>query len=160
MRETLEAVVQLEMQTFISYPNSDPGSGEIIKQIEKYQSNPNIHAFKNIPDIPFVNLLRGAAALIGNSSLGLMEAPYLHLPVLNVGRRQAARHHSENVFFADHDRQAIVSWVHRVLSDDALKQQVNNCSNPFGEGYAGERIADLLASTPINAKLLNKDLSY
>ena len=160
MRETLEAAVALNLQTFITYPNSDPGGAGIIEEIEKYRSHPKIHAFRNIPDVPFVNLLRNAAALIGNSSLGMMEAPYLHLPVLNVGRRQAARHHSENVFFADHDRGAIVNWVNRVLTDEATKQQVRNCANPFGDGYAGERIADLLATTPIDARLLNKDLTY
>jgi len=160
MRETLEAIVKLGLQTFITYPNSDPGCEQIISEIERYSVHRNIHAYRNIPDVPFVNLLRNAAGLIGNSSLGLVEAPFLKLPVLNVGRRQSARHHSQNVFFADHDRNLIVDWVNRVLTDESTQQKVRKCDNPFGEGRAGEQIAELLASTPIDSKLLNKDLSY
>ena len=160
MRETLVAVEQIGLQTFVSYPNSDPGSQQIIDVIEGFRSHPKIHIFKNIPDVPFINLLRRAAALIGNSSLGLLEAPFLKLPVINVGRRQAERLHAENVFFVPHQRAAIIRQVQAVLGDTETKERVENCSNPFGDGKTGERIANLLASTQIDARLLNKDLSY
>src|SRR5262249_9543237 len=115
MRETLAAAASLNLQTFISYPNSDPGSKKIIDAIESYRSHDRFHIFQNIPDVPFVNLLRGAAVLIGNSSLGLLEAPFLKLPVINVGRRQSNRHHAENVFFVPHDREQIVKQVRFLL---------------------------------------------
>lgn len=160
MRETLEAAKELEMQTFVSFPNSDAGSRLVIEAIEEYRSHPKFHLFQNIPDAPFVNLLRGAAMLLGNSSLGLLEAPFLRLPVVNIGARQSARHHVENVFFVACDKQQIVDKVRSILGSEEIRNRIANCSNPYGDGQTGERVANLLATTPIDAKLLNKDLSY
>ena len=160
MRETLMAAAELEMQTFVSYPNSDPGSGQIIAAIREFESNSLFKAFKNIPDVQFVNLLRGATALLGNSSLGLLEAPFLHLAAINVGARQKARHHSGNIFFVNCDRNAIARQVRAIIDDPEVRKRVENCANPFGDGHTGQRVADLLAQTPIDAKLLNKDLNY
>ena len=160
MQETLSAAAELGMQTFVSYPNSDAGSGQIIATIREYESNPRFKAFKNIPDVQFVNLLRGATALLGNSSLGLLEAPFIRLAAINVGSRQKARHHSDNIFFVKCERSEIVKQVKAIIHDPEIRKRVDNCDNPFGDGQTGKRVADLLAQTPIDAKLLNKDLSY
>jgi GDP/UDP-N,N'-diacetylbacillosamine 2-epimerase (hydrolysing) len=160
MQETLSAAAELGMQTFVSYPNSDPGSGQIIAAILAFETNPRFKAFKNIPDVQFVNLLRGATALLGNSSLGLLEAPFLRLAAINAGARQKARHHAENIFFVDCERSAIVKQVKAIIDDPEVRKQVDNCANPFGDGQTGKRVADLLAQTPIDSKLLNKDLNY
>lgn len=155
MRETMAAVLELGLQAFVSYPNSDPGSNQIIEVIEEHRSHPRVSVFKNIPDTEFVNLLRRATVLLGNSSLGLLEAPYLKLPVVNVGRRQSERHHASNVFFVPADREAIVRQVRAIMDN-----KISECENPFGDGHTGERVAELLATTAIDARLLNKDLSY
>ena len=160
MEVTLNAVVEAGLHGFISYPNSDPGSLQIVDVIESFRSNPHIHIFKNIDDVPFVNLLRGASILLGNSSLGLLEAPFLGLAAINVGRRQTARHHSANVFFVPHETSEIVELIKRITNDPDLQATIKNCDNPFGDGYAGARVAQLLAETPIDDKLLNKDLTY
>ena len=160
MRETMEALRELGLQTFVSYPNSDPGADQIIGVIEEYRGDPRVSIFKNIPDEPFINLLRNATALVGNSSMGLLEAPYLKLPVINVGRRQTNRHHAENVFFVPAERGQIANQLRDIMDNPATQETIRNCANPFGDGHTGERVAELLASTPIDAKLLNKDLSY
>jgi GDP/UDP-N,N'-diacetylbacillosamine 2-epimerase (hydrolysing) len=160
MEQTLEAVVELGLQAFISYPNSDAGSGQIIDVISRFRSHRNLKVFSNIPDEPFVNLLRGASMLIGNSSLGLLEAPFLKLPAINVGNRQSARHHSANVFFVPHDKEAIVTKAKEILHNPDLQARIANCENPFGSGQTGEQIAEIIATTPIDSKLMNKDLSF
>ena len=160
MRETLAAIVELGMQAFVSYPNSDAGGRQMIQVIEEYRSNRSLHVFQNVPDVEFVNLLRGAAVLVGNSSLGLLEAPFLRLPVINVGRRQSLRCHSENVFFVDHDRAAIKEQIQSILTDAATQERVRTCANPFGDGYTGERVADLLAKIPLDSRILNKELAF
>ncbi len=160
MRETMEALRYIGLPAFIIYPNSDAGSHDIITVIEEYRSLPGIHIFRNIEDDLFVNLLRGASALVGNSSLGFLEAPFLKLPVINVGNRQKQRHHAENVFFVPSNRNAIANQLRLILSDAQTHEIVERCKNPFGDGHASERIANLLAGIPLDRRLLNKDLSY
>jgi GDP/UDP-N,N'-diacetylbacillosamine 2-epimerase (hydrolysing) len=160
MRETMEATLDLGLQTFVSYPNSDPGSNQIRAVIEEYRNHQGVHVFRNVPDVPFVNLLRGAAMLLGNSSLGLLEAPFLRLPAINVGNRQTSRSHSENVFFVPHERKEIARQARAILEDEATQHRVRNCANPFGDGKTGKRVAELLASIPLDHRLLNKDLNY
>lgn len=160
MEATLAAAAALGLQTFVSYPNSDAGSHAMIAVIEEYRRRPQVHVFKNIPDLAFVNLLRGATALLGNSSLGVLEAPFLKLGVVNVGGRQSGRHHSENVFFVPAERQAIMRQVELIRGDSATRERIARCANPFGDGRAGERIADLFAKTPLDQRLLMKRWTY
>jgi GDP/UDP-N,N'-diacetylbacillosamine 2-epimerase (hydrolysing) len=160
MRETLAAVAALGIQTFVGYPNSDPGSQAMLDAMQEFEGVPIIHVYRTLPDVVFVNLLRGAAALVGNSSLGIMEAPFLKLPVINVGRRQTGRLHAENVFFVPHDRYRIAAQVREILTNPGVRARVQACGNPYGDGHAAARVADLLATVPLNRTLLDKDLGY
>lgn len=160
MRETLAAAAELGLQTFVNYPNSDAGSHQMIEVIEEYRGHPELHIFKNIPDVPFVNLLRGAAVLVGNSSAGVMEAPFLQLAAINVGRRQTLRHHAENVFFVSHDRHEIIKQVRSIIENEEIQRRIRNCASPYGDGHTGDRVVDLLAKNPMDARLLDKVLIY
>lgn len=160
MQITLEAVKELGIKTVLIYPNSDAGSQQIIKAIEQYRNLPFLCIAKNLPRIEFVNLMRRAGCLLGNSSAGIMEAPLLKLPVVNVGNRQKGRLHAENVQFVPHDVKAICSAVSKALFDQAYRAEVARCSNPYGDGHASEKIAKVLAEIPIDDKLLIKDVTY
>lgn len=161
MRITLQAVSELEFKTIVTYPNSDSGSYEMIKVIQTFEKRFDfIKAFKTLPRDIFVNLQRKAALLLGNSSAGILEAPFLGLPVVNVGNRQKQRQHSENIIFVPHDKEQIKKAVNKAIFDDAFKKLCKNCSNPYGDGYSGERITKIIATTEIDKKLINKQITY
>lgn len=160
MKITLEAIKAMGITTVISFPNSDAGGGEIIRAIEEYNSVPFIYSAKNIPRLDFVNLLRNAACLVGNSSLGILEAPLLKLPVVNVGNRQTGRLHAENVQFVPHQKNAIISAIQMAVHDEGYIAAVKLCKNPYGDGKSSQKIADLIANTIIDEKLLIKDITY
>jgi GDP/UDP-N,N'-diacetylbacillosamine 2-epimerase (hydrolysing) len=160
MRQTLEAVADLGLKTVLSYPNTDAGGQQMIRAIREFESMPNLYTAKNIPRLEFVNLFRRASCLLGNSSAGILEAPLLKLPVVNVGNRQKGRLHAENVTFVPHDREAIALAVRRAVFDAEYRASVAQCSNPYGDGQSAKKIAEILAMTEINDQLLVKDITY
>lgn len=161
MEITLRAVAALGLPTLVGYPNSDAGSRDIIATIQHFEKmTPNIRSYRNLPRDVFLGVLRQAAVLLGNSSLGILEAPFLKLPVVNVGNRQMKRQHAENVLYVGHDQAEIVRAVRKTLEDEAFQAQVKACACPFGDGHAAVRIADRLAATPIDRRLLVKDWAY
>jgi GDP/UDP-N,N'-diacetylbacillosamine 2-epimerase (hydrolysing) len=160
MKASLEAVRELGIKTVLSYPNSDAGGQQMIRAIREYETLPFLYTAKNIPRLDFVNLMRRASCLLGNSSAGILEAPLLKLPVINVGNRQCGRLHAENVQFVPHDKDRIVEAVRQATFDLDYRKTVSVCSNPYGDGQSSARIAELLASTPLDDKLLIKDITY
>lgn len=161
MRVTLDAVAELGYETIITYPNSDSGSFDMIKVIDEFTSKYDfIKAYKTLARDVFVNLQRKASLLLGNSSSGLLEAPFLKLPVVNVGNRQKQRQHAENILFVPHNKDLIKEAVIKAINDKEFKNVCKNCSNPYGDGYSGERIANIIAETEINKELLNKQIVY
>lgn len=160
MIATLEAVKQLELPTVLSFPNSDAGSQQLIKAIRSYENLPYMHVFANVPQALFINLMRRAHCLLGNSSAGILEAPLLKLPVVNVGNRQHGRLHANNVQFVPHDSNKIMQAVQRAVFDANYRAQVASCENPYGDGYAAEKMVAILADIAIDAQLLVKDITY
>lgn len=160
MRQTLEAVKSLGIKTVLSYPNSDAGGQQIIRAIHEYQDLPGLYTVKNMPRLEFVNVMRRASCMLGNSSAGILEAPLLKLPVINVGNRQKGRLHAENVQFVAHDAGAIVAAVERAIFDSAYRARVERCGNPYGDGHSSSRIAEILATVTIDEQLLIKDITY
>jgi GDP/UDP-N,N'-diacetylbacillosamine 2-epimerase (hydrolysing) len=160
MKVTLEAVKKMEVKTIISFPNSDAGGMGIIKAINEFANLPFIYTAKNIPRLEFVNLLRGASCLIGNSSAGILEAPLLKIPVINIGNRQKGRLHSENVEFVVHNKNKIIGAINKAMLDKEYIARVQKCSNPYGNGKSSDKIAEIISSVKINNKLLIKDITY
>jgi len=161
MRITMEAIKEMKIKTLVGYPNSDAGGQKIIDVINEYAEKlPFVKPYINLSRTEFVNLLRIADVLIGNSSCGILEAPLLKLPVINVGNRQKNRQHAENVIFVPHDKRVIIKAVQAVLNDEGFIEKVKNCVNPYGDGHSGERIARILVEINLDKSLINKDITY
>lgn len=132
----------------------------MIRAIREFEALPNLYAAKTISRLEFVNLFRRASCLLGNSSAGILEAPLLKLPVVNVGNRQKGRLHAENVTFVPHEKNAVIDAVRRAVFDLEYRAVVGHCSNPYGDGHSAKKIAEILATTEINGQLLVKDITY
>ena len=74
-------------------PNSDPGNFEILNKIKKFIKNNKERSIliRSAGRKYFINLLRHSNAIIGNSSTGIVEAPALSIPTINIGDRQKGR---------------------------------------------------------------------
>lgn len=160
MLETLIPVRELGAQTVVVHPCSDVGYGGIIKAIEELAVGPQFRVRVNLDAPLFWGLLGLASALVGNSSAGIVETPTFRLPAINVGRRQEGRLHAENVIHVPHEREAVRQALARALHDADFRRTVQTCRQPYGDGKAGERVVDLLRSTPIDRKLMVKRMTY
>lgn len=161
MKETLEAISELNEEIILIYPNSDAGGREMIKVIEKFKSLDNLHIYENINFEDYLNLLKHADLMIGNSSSGIMEAPSYKLPVINIGTRQLGRECSSNVINVNYDKKEIINAANLALYDEEFKIKVKSCENPYGDGNTGERIADILSNLDIKSeKIIQKQITY
>lgn len=160
MHEILEAIKKLKMQTVIIYPNNDAGSQDIIEEIEKCRGLPFIKFFPNLSHIDYISLLKYADILVGNSSSGIIEAPSLKLPVVNIGSRNVGREHADNVIFVNAKKEDIIRAIETALYDKEFREKVKRCVNPYGDGKASERMVNVLSTIKIDKRLLQKKITY
>lgn len=157
MQITLDSLVDMDANIIVGCPNSDAGSRDIVDCINNFAAvHDNITTYEFIERRLFINLLRTVDLLVGNSSMGIFEAPVLHLPTVNIGTRQTDREHSDNILFVGHDSRAIRDAIEKALNDETFRQKVTNCASPFGDGNAGRKIVSVLAETVFDKKLLVK----
>lgn len=160
VKESLEALRELNYQTVITYPCDDAGSEQIIKAILEYGSVPNFIIRKNLGRKRYLGLLRVTSVVVGNSSSGIMETPFFKVPCVNVGPRQKGRLRAENVIDAPYDKVLIIKAIKRALSDQNFINEVKHCCNPYGDGNAAETIVGILKKMPAKEKLLKKQMTY
>lgn len=141
--ETLFAVNKFDLPVFWFWPNVDAGSDGTSKGIryfrEMYKPK-NIHFFKNFESIDFLKLIYNSKCLIGNSSVGIREASFLGVPVVNIGSRQKNRERGVNVIDTDYYKNDIIEAINFWLNNGKPKR-----SNVYGGGDAGKKIAELLS---------------
>lgn len=135
------------------YPNTDPGSYKILEAITESEAQyPQVKFFKTLPREIFINLIRHALTLAGNSSMGILEAPFYKLPVVNIGNRQKGRLNAGNVRFVEHDRKDIYSALREACFDQNYRAKVAQLPNPYGDEKACERIVEFIKSIDITQK--------
>jgi len=134
------------------YPNTDPGALDILGVIDAYRNKKFVKFFKTLPRGLFVNLMRYSLALIGNSSMGILEMPFYKIPVVNIGNRQKGRLNAGNVRFIDFKTKLIVQALKKACLDSRYRKKVRLLKNPFGDGNSAARIKRVLASVDINNK--------
>ncbi|NJW54497.1 UDP-N-acetylglucosamine 2-epimerase, partial [Salinimicrobium oceani] len=153
--ETLRAVKELDYPAFWFWPNVDAGSDGTsngIRTFRELEQPKNIHFFKNMDPLDFLKLLNSSKALIGNSSAGLRECAYLGLPVVNIGNRQHRRSRAQNVTDVAYDQQAIAEATKAAIATEKFES-----STLYGNGNAGEKIAEILATVELTYR---KTITY
>lgn len=153
--ETLAALKELDMPTIVLWPNPDAGSEDVARGIRKFRErerHEHIRFFKNFPVETYIRLLGRCACVIGNTSSAIREGPFLGTPSVNVGSRQGGRDRGANVLDTGYDRAEIVEAVRLQLAHGRYPSE-----HIYGDGRAGERIAEVLARIDVD---IQKRLTY
>jgi UDP-hydrolysing UDP-N-acetyl-D-glucosamine 2-epimerase len=155
IEQTLQAVQELNLPVFWFWPNVDAGADGTSKGIRSFRECndlSNFHFFKNMEPNDFLKLIDNAVCLIGNSSVGIRESAYLGVPVVNIGSRQNKRLRSANVIDTNYNKNDI---------KNAVTYQQNHGKYPqsliYGDGYAGQKIANLLSEVVLK---YHKTITY
>ncbi len=105
----------------------------------------------------YIGLLAGASVLVGNSSSGIIEAPLLRVPAVNVGDRQKGRLRGDNVLDVPVDRAAIRRAID-VARSGTFRSRLSGVS-PYGSGRAAPTIVNVLLAQPVDQRLLVKEVA-
>ena len=149
-----------EYNIVITYPNSD-GNGQIIMdEINRMKELSNVRVFKSLGSSNYINLLRECDLVLGNSSSGLVEAPYFRKPAIDYGDRQKGRLRADNVIHVNTDGNELNNAIQRVFFDEGFTKLMKNAKSLYKEGETSAEIVKILETIPLDQKLLRKRFSF
>lgn len=155
------------IQIILTYPNNDAGGKEINQRLEEFRVRtlPNIQVHRSLGRYLYHGVLALAndptrrIACVGNSSSGLKETPAFGCPTVNIGSRQDGRLRGENVLDAAYNKNAIADAIRRCLFDEDFRDLCRRAKNPYWLGDAGPKIANVLATVPLDQNLIRKRMT-
>lgn len=136
-------------QVVLTYPNADNGGRTIIPLLEDH-ARTRSGRVKAVPSLGFrryLSVLSQAAAVVGNSSSGIIEAPAFHIPTVDIGVRQRGRLAADSVLHCAPHREAISGAIAAALSPQ-FAAKCRTAANPYGSGEAAAHIVRVLESHP------------
>jgi UDP-hydrolysing UDP-N-acetyl-D-glucosamine 2-epimerase len=133
-----------DIQFIVTGANADHYGNEFnqLLKIEALKRD-NLSFFVSLGQQKYLSLLAEATFILGNSSSGLLEAPYLKVPTINVGERQNGRPRANSVIDVICDEMAIIEGIERVTAGVNLSN-LSDIENPYGYPGASAKIVGIL----------------
>ena len=153
--ETVNAIKELNVQCLIISGNLDAGYRKISAVIKKSK----IQNHSSLPFDKYINLLRNCSVLVGNSSSGVMEAPFLHKPSVNIGTRQSGRPKSKTVINVGYNKNCIKKAVKKAI-DNKKFNNIKTAQSLYGNGNSSKKIVRILEKINLNKISIQKKLAY
>ncbi len=156
IQNLITALKEFKGPMIVTGSNADTHHDVITQHIEAYvKSRPQTRYIPHLGSQAYFSLMRIAAAMVGNSSSGIIEAPSFRLPVVNVGNRQRGRTRAGNVIDVSNASADIAQGIRQALSPE-FRNSLASLVNPYGEGRAADLINQVLERTEINERLIMK----
>jgi len=119
-------------------PNNDPGTNSIIGRINRLPTS----RFRILPSMRFnyfSELMKNSSVIIGNSSVGVREAPFLGIPSLDIGTRQNGRAFTDSIHKCNaNEKEKIKDFIQNQWGKK-YKFEGN-----FGSGDSSQKFIDIL----------------
>ena len=139
-RELCEAMLECRENFFlVTGTNADAG-GDTVNHIMKQMvlGRQNIGFIQNLGFIRYLSAVKYADFVLGNSSSGIIEAPVLGTPTVNIGSRQKGRIFPETVIQCEPEQQSIKSAI------GSAKLMPHRQVHIYGDGNTSEYIVKQL----------------
>lgn len=140
-----------EHRILITGINADANNSEIRQSIAEFSSRHvrRVHCVMSLGQQRYLSAMRYADAVIGNSSSGLIEAPVLNVPTVNIGARQRGRIRALTVIDVPENEKAIIGGIRRALSKGRTLNRREK-ETLFGRRRVANKIVDVLANQPLD----------
>ena len=138
--EYVDALIKSGQNYIVISPNNDLGGDIIESNLVVLERNDRFKIFPSIEFESFLTLLKNCRFVIGNSSMGVREAPAYGKWAINVGSRQKNRSESNLVYTVEDKCGAIVEAIEHAISNDPPVAT----RNEFGDGNSAKRFVDVL----------------
>ena len=124
-----------DIQYVITKANTDAGGAAINEFWTKVAcNNPCVQLFASLGQIRYLSFMKHADMVIGNSSSGIIEAPFIGTPVVNIGDRQKGRHICKNVICCGRNQNEITNALLKASESEKI------IDTYWGDGHSSERI--------------------
>lgn len=154
--EALESLINAlnefpDYDVLITKANSDAGGREINKRLDDYAARypRRVCCRASLGQLRYLSALKYAAAVVGNSSSGLVEAPILGTPTVNIGERQKGRRREMSVIDCAENSAAIRQGICQAISPE-FSAKVKQNHPDGGDGKIAERCKNILRDIPLN----------
>jgi UDP-N-acetylglucosamine 2-epimerase (hydrolysing) len=147
----VQSLIDSGLNFVVINPNNDTGFREILDEYSVLLNNPRFRIFPSIRFEYFIELLKNSQFIIGNSSAGIHEAPYIGIPSINVGTRQFNRFIYPTILNVDFDINSILGAINKTSSIDFAGTTF------FGDGMSSKRFNDILLRSSIWNTPLQKE---
>lgn len=147
-----------ELKVVFTYPNADTNGRPIIRLINKYAGkNPDkTKVFVSLGQLRYLSVLKHVNAIAGNSSSGIIEAPSLKIPTVNIGDRQKGRIKAGSVIQCEPQQGCIVRALEKAFSKE-FSRVCTKIKNPYDSGLAAKKIVSILKKELPKIKSLKKE---
>ena len=135
---------ETDMQTVATYANADYGGQQINEYLERVaaQYPDRIKVIPSLGHARYLSFMHQVDFVLGNSSSGIVEAPFLNIPVINIGDRQKGRHLCGNVTQCTPETIDILNTVHKMATSP--KNENTSDLNYWGDGHTSEKVVAIL----------------
>lgn len=126
------------IQFVITKANADIGGVHINNYwTEVVESTPGkMQLYSSLGQIRYLSFMKHADMVVGNSSSGIVEAPFMGTPVVNIGERQKGRNICKNVICCDRGAEAIYKAILKAQNAERM------IDTYWGDGYTSQKIVD------------------
>ena len=133
-----------EMQFIFTKANADNGGEKINAILENYaKKRKNVLCISSLGARRYLSALKYAEFVMGNSSSGIIEAPSMHLPTINIGDRQRGRIQAESIINCEPRKESILAAIDKALSS-SFKKKCQTVKNPNGDGDTTRKIVQAI----------------
>ena len=156
MKELLAALEKVRMPVVFTMPNADTSSRVIQRSIQDFvRRHSSAWIVENLGTQGYFSLMSFAAAMVGNSSSGIIEAPSFKLPVVNIGSRQDGRLKAANTIDVGYSCDEIVKAISKAVST-SFREDLSSISNPHESDGPSQTIVSRLKRVPLDDTLTTK----
>jgi len=137
--------------------NSDQGNRRITCSIHDFaRRNPGrVNVFESLGQRRYLSVMKIADAVVGNSSSGIIEAPALGVPTVNIGDRQEGRLRTASIIDCDETVDSISAAISKAMGE-GFRDSLSTLSHPYGDGTASRKMVGILQDIDLEGILIKK----
>ena len=135
----VNSIIKSKKNFILIYPNNDTGTNIILNEYRRIKSD-TVRIFPSIRFEYYLSLLKNSNFIIGNSSSGIMEAPYYGIPTIDLGNRQLNRAKLDSITNLSFNQKKIERYIN-YFSNKKIKYKKTLF---FGKGNSSKKFIQIL----------------